>query len=472
MIKKIFAIPFFLTPFLCFSGHAVIEDTKSSWNILVADLVCGVEESSEISYIGKRLSSAIYKELSVLKTHRLSEGEITAMQLFLKEELLDGNRKTLKKYYEDYDKLLFEGKGASVRKALKDDIRAAERALKKNGRIKSAEIKIKEKKDIVFLNGEDDFDLCVKNPLDLGVRAEKEGIDYIVWGSVKRAENIVIADIGLYSRLFGRIVYRTRIAEDIDTLYNDLGRKLEGFNSYILGEEWAKLNVAVDNDDADIFIDLDYAGSGSVGDIILRPGEYTVVVRGNNIEEKRKKIVLENLEILTLDFSVSEAETELFAVSSFPAGADLYYNSVWQGKTPMIINGRSGELLVSLPGYRDAKVYLETAESHNIDLFPGKKLFDPEGYLLKKRNEFYRNLTYFVLSIPVTFLSYADYLIYDDLHARALYSWRNESERRRIYKMKKYSFYGYYGSLFLSATLFANMMFYLKDYIKAGDMLE
>ena len=102
-----------------------------------------------------------------------------------------------------------------------------------------------------------------------------------------------------------------------------------------------------------------------------------------------------------------------------------------------------------------------------MDFFPQKEVFNKDDYLLDKRNDFYKNLTWFVLSIPVAFFSYANYLAYDDLHDRAKGT-HDSHEIHRTQRIKTYSQYGYYGALFLSVTLFTNAMFYLKDYIIAG----
>ena len=106
-----------------------------------------------------------------------------------------------------------------------------------------------------------------------------------------------------------------------------------------------------------------------------------------------------------------------------------------------------------------------SVEQGNIIIFD--KFNNQDDYLLSKRNDFYKNLTWFVLSIPVAFFSYANYLAYEDQEERAD-AIGDSRASRHAGRTKTYSQFGYYGSLFLSVTLFANAMFHLRDYIHAG----
>ncbi len=61
---------------------------------------------------------------------------------------------------------------------------------------------------------------------------------------------------------------------------------------------------------------------------------------------------------------------------------------------------------------------------------------------------------------------------YTNSYNSALASGSNQSEIDRLEQMRNYCYYGYYGTLFVSISLFVNMIFHLNDYIEAGDILE
>ena len=467
MVRKLFLLIFILIPLFSFGVEdKVLRDTSSEWNVLVTDLICNSTQE-DAPYISQTLSSAVYRSLSVIKKHRMSDEEITARRESIKQEYVDECQKALSKSYQDYDALLFKDKDLKAETTLKSTISKNKRILRKANRKKLEKIYVLRDRDIVFLNDTEDQSTVIKGPVELATRAKKDNLDYIVWGSMMLVEDVVVADISLYSSLLKKDLSSVRVTGDFDTIYQELDRGLDALYSDMLGKPWSKINVAVNDQDVDVYVDGNFVSAGSLSNIILEPGEHTVTATGNNKSEDVKQIILDENQSADIDFKVEPVETKLFAVSSFPSGADVYYNSIWQGKTPMLLNGAQGEVVLSMDGYQNSRVFLEDIDGNTLDFFPKKEVFNKDDYLLDKRNDFYKNLTWFVLSIPVAFFTYANYLAYDDLHERA----KGTGDSHEIHRTKRistYSQYGYYGALFLSATLFTNAMFYLKDYIVAG----
>ena len=467
MVRKLSLLLFILIPLSAFGvDDKVLRDSSSGWNILVTDLICNSPQE-DAPYICKTLSSAVYRNLSVIKKHRMSDEEIAARREAIKAEYVDECQKALSKSYQEYDALLFQEKDLNKKISLKSTISKDKRMLRKAGRKKLEKIYVQRDRDIVFLNDAEEKDTSIKGPIELATRAKKDNLDYIVWGSMKMVEDVVVADISLYSALFKKDLASVRVTGDLETIYQELDKKLDAFYSDMLGKPWAKINVSVNNEDVDVFVDGNFVSAGSLSNIILEPGEHIVLATGNNKTEEFKQIMLEENQSADIDFNVEPVESKLFAISSFPSGADVYYNSVWQGQTPMLLNGAQGEVVISKDGYQNSRVFLEEINGNTLDFFPQREVFNKDDYLLDKRNDFYKNLTWFVLSIPVAFFTYANYLAYDDLHERAKGT-GDSHEIHRTQRIRNYSQYGYYGALFLSVTLFTNAMFYLKDYIIAG----
>ena len=467
MLKRLFILTFILIPLFA-SGveDKILRDSSTGWNVLVTDLICNSTQE-DAPYISRTLSSAVYRHLSVIKKHRMSDEEMEARRESIKAEYVEECQNALSKSYQNFDALLFKDKDLKARTTLKSTIAKDKRILRKAKKKKLEKIYVLRDRDIVFLNDEEDRDTSLRSPIELPVKAKKDNIDYIVWGSMKLAENVVVADISIYSHLAGDDIAEVRITGDLDTIYQELDSGLDGLYTDLLGRPWSKINVGINNQDADVFVDGNFVSSGNLSNIIVEPGEHTVVASGVNTTEDVKHIMLEENQSADIDFNVEPVTTKLFAVSSFPAGADVYYNSIWQGRTPMILNGEQGEVIISMDGYQNSRIFLDEVSGNTLDFFPQKEVFNKDDYLLDKRNDFYKNLTWFVLSIPIAFFSYANYLSYDDLHDRAKAS-GDSHEIHRTQRIKTYSQYGYYGALFLSVTLFANSMFYLRDYIKAG----
>ena len=467
MVRKLLLLTFILIPLFSFGVEdKVLRDSSSQWNVLVTDLICNSTQE-DAPYISQTMSSAVYRNLSVIKKHRMSDEEIAARRESIKKEYVDECQKALSKSYQEYDALLFKDKDLKAKTTLKSTISKDKRMLRKANRKKLEKIYVLRERDIVFLNDTEDKSTVIRGPVELATRAKNDNLDYIVWGSMMLVEDVVVADISLYSSLFKKDLVSVRVTGDFDTIYDELNKGLDAFYSDMLGKPWAKINVAVNDQDVDVYVDGEFVSAGSLSNIILEPGEHIVMATGNNKSEDVKEIMLEENQSADIDFKVEPVQSKLFAVSSFPSGADVYYNSIWQGQTPMLLNGDRGEVVISMDGYQNSRVFLDEISGNTLDFFPQKEVFNKDDYLLDKRNDFYKNLTWFVLSIPVAFFTYANYLAYDDLHERAKGS-GDSHEIHRTKRISTYSQYGYYGALFLSVTLFTNAMFYLKDYIVAG----
>lgn len=467
MFRKLLLITFILIPLFAFGVEdKVLRDSSSQWNVLVTDLICNSTQE-DAPYMSQILSGAVYRSLSVIKKHRMSDEEIAARREAIKKEYVDECQKALSKSYQEYDALLFKESDLKAKTTLKSTIAKDKRMLRKANRKKLEKIYVLRERDIVFLNESEDKDTAIRGPVELATRAKKDNLDYIVWGSMMLVEDVIVADISLYSSLLKKDLASVRVTGDFDTIFPELDKGLDALYSDMLGKPWSKINVTVNDQDVDVFVDGEFVSAGSLSHIILEPGEHVILATGNNKSEDVKEIRLEENQSVDIDFSVEPVQSKLFAVSSFPSGADVYYNSIWQGKTPMLLNGAQGEVVLSMDGYQNSRVFLEDIDGNTLDFFPKKEVFNKDDYLLDKRNDFYKNLTWFVLSIPVAFFTYANYLAYDDLHERA----KGTGDSHEIHRTKRistYSQYGYYGALFLSVTLFTNAMFYLKDYIIAG----
>lgn len=468
MARIFLAFLLFLMPLWVFGQEDVLRDKSDEWRVLVTDLISSPHSGSS-SGVSTTLSSTAARHFSAFRTHLMSDKEAESMRNFLKEEYIIKCRKELSGYYKKYDELLFsESADNSSEKSALNNIRKGKKKLKKAERYKTERIYIEKEKEIVLLNQDEKEDTELKSPADLYTEAVSRKLDYIIWGTVTVVEDTAATEISLYSRLENRNVHSIRVTDSLDRIYDSVARALDSFNGFMLGTDWARISLNLNDPDADIYVDGEYKATGSSTDIIVEPGVHKVTVFGAGTDIAEREISLDSGGVLELDMEVSPKPGRHVVISSDPPGADIYYRSVWQGKTPMVIEGDEGEVVISKEGYLSSRGFLEDAEGNSLEFYPQKELFDRDGYLLEKRNDFYKNLTFFVLSIPVAFFSYANYQSYDDLYKRSVAS-GSSHEQRKNKRIRNYSRGMYYGSLFLSVTLFVNAMFHLKDYIRTGE---
>ena len=93
----------------------MLRDSSSQWNVLVTDLICNSTQE-DAPYMSQILSGAVYRSLSVIKKHRMSDEEIAARREAIKKEYVDECQNALSKSYQEYDALLFKPTGKSLRR--------------------------------------------------------------------------------------------------------------------------------------------------------------------------------------------------------------------------------------------------------------------------------------------------------------------------------------------------------------------
>ncbi|MBR5672642.1 MAG: hypothetical protein IKX02_04295, partial [Spirochaetales bacterium] len=315
MFRKLFLLTFILIPLFSFGVEdKMLRDSSSDWKVLVTDLICNSTQE-DAPYISQTLSSAVYRNLSVIKKHRMSDEEIAARRESIKADYVDECQKALSKSYQEYDALLFQDKDLNKKISLKSTISKDKRMLRKANRKKLEKIYVLRERDIVFLNDAEEKDTVLRGPIELGTRAKKDNLDYIVWGNMKLVEDVVVAEISLYSAMFKKDLASVRITGDLETIYHELDKGLDAFYSDMLGKPWSKINVAVNDEDVDVFVDGNFVSAGSLSNIILEPGEHIVLAAGNNKTEEFKQIMLEENQSADIDFRVEPVESKLFAIS-------------------------------------------------------------------------------------------------------------------------------------------------------------
>ena len=459
---------FFVILQFSYSEKIIIQDEEEFWNIGVADLKTFDNENN--NFFGTSVSAYILNKISVCSEHMLSEKETADLKTYLVKNRLDEEEKKLSENQKSYDKKYFTDE--KNRKNVKNEIREIRKNIKKIKKYKTSRIRIDRNKTIKYTGSVDNEKLKLLEKNRLFRVASENNFEYIIYGKVNIFEDIVFTDIYLYSRLEDQDIASISRAFEINSYYSELDEALIPFFSAVLGKKWSSISITAADKNADIYIDDVYSGTGSISGKITDPGSHEVKIAGTGIDEKTYSVILEENKHFKLDADSDYEEEKLLAVNTFPDNADVYYDSLWQGKSPVVINSSKGEIFIRKDGYREKRILVEDIDENSIEFTLSPELFTHKDYLLSKRDSFYKNLSWFVLSAPVPFFMFAVLNDYTNSYNSAVSSGTDSSEIDRLEKMRNYCYYGYYGTLFISISLFVNMIFHLNDYIEAGDILE
>jgi hypothetical protein len=159
-----------------------------------------------------------------------------------------------------------------------------------------------------------------------------------------------------------------------------------------------------------------------------------------------------------------------FELDSEPEGAAVYEGSQWLGATPLSV-GKPDDLnrfLLRKEGYLDFPLYAGPGVAETVTVPLTLDEIDPLQIQNQRRDELYRAFGFFALSIPIPIFCWGlvnDYLVGAQIAKNA----GNDDEFDRMIRTGNGFYYGYWGTLAVSTSLFVNMMVRLVRYLRAAD---
>ncbi|MCL2705448.1 MAG: PEGA domain-containing protein [Spirochaetaceae bacterium] len=457
---------FFIQPIYC--QKFIVKDEQTTWNVALTEFKIS-SSREDVSYISSILPAFFSSQFSEINKHTLSSEEIILYKKRIISREIVEEEKKLSSYIKEYDNAFF--KENEKRREIKNKISASKKKIKRLNDYNLRRIAVSPIKEIAFITkDEKDNPLSFDIP-DIDRFATDKKFDYILYGSARQFKNIVTLEINLYSALEKKNIYSTSLSSELEMLYSSLDDVLSDLTSVFLATIWSKITVKTDNRNSDIYLDEKYIGTGSALNIIVSPGEHTLAIRGSGQEEKTVSVFLEEKKSNVFDFNITLKEEKITAINSLPQVANVYLDSLWMGVTPFLLDGLSGEIILRKDGFRDTRMFLDDIPQNSIDIQLSPDIFKKDEYIAKKRNAFYTSISFFILSVPISFFLYALTSEYNGAYTDAVNSNSNYEEMNRLGRIRNYTYYGYHASLFLTMALLVNTIFKLNDYIKAGDVL-
>ena len=224
-------------------------------------------------------------------------------------------------------------------------------------------------------------------------------------------------------------------------------------------------------DNARLYLEGRLIGVGRGRDAYLPAGTYTISGMTPDGRERQRMITVppgteKIFPLLFIDEPQGSVE-----IATTPPGAAVYRGVEWQGVTPLTVPRPliPTSYTVVHENYYDGRIEIGPETQDRIERVLISREYDWEADTRLSRDRFYRSLGFFAVSVAVPIVLYGTYQDYLGLFPGGTPN-RNlsESERTRVYNESTAVYYGYYGSLALSAGFFGNMIWRLVDYIRTA----
>lgn len=413
---------------------------------------------SNYNHLAESLPMLLYKELQYSKYHQYSHEELLSIREKDLKLLKNEYNTALSVLKEKYDRYYFSNNFS------KDEYNS---------------IKLEIEQQTLLINNLDISsieDYSLSAPIKLVINNDGPGgpdpdlSDIIIKGFIEKLDNWVYVQFWVENKilnseeLFFESICST---ENLVNLIPEISTKLK---TIILGRDWSSLVFDIKPGDTNIII-TDNAGETVQQDYeYLYPGIYNIELSKEGYISEKMVVELQEHEEFVIDLTLESENKVIISLQSFPAGADLYSGATWVGKTPVLLKSPLIPTLLTFKyeGYNDSKYIFSENSGRDIRIFMESSIIDHNKIISNKRNTFYKSFSYFLLSIPISMVSFGISSDYAYAYGRELvYS----SETERLKQLSDTWYNVYLGSMFINITLFVNTIFDLADYIKSSDFL-
>jgi hypothetical protein len=432
-------------------------DKDANWIVGFTSLE-GVHLSTENLYLADSIPLIFKEKIQSVRTHNFKPGEITEYRRFVVRSELAAAIKELLALQKQRDQELFK----------------LERAYEREKAITGFEKQIEEKKErITYLRNLDPSQIVFPDskpilykdnegklfdpPQFSALRyAEEKGVHVLIWGRLEEVQGFLYLEINVFDRVLEKNIFTYKEGGSREDLYNYFADAEKELTTVLLGREWAALLVDTVPQNAYIKVNEDFKGLGTVDLKFLEPGKVKIDVSSPGYMSQIKEVELKPFESASYQFTLEESGHEDLFIQSYPPLANVYVDSLWIGKTPLIIEKPFviSKLLIKKADFGDYFTRIGPQSPGTIEIGLTRSYIDRTEYQEKMALNFYNSLGAFMISLPVTLFSYG--LSYD-------YNNAGFSERGRFF------FYTYRWSFFVNCVLLATTIYDLIIYIRAGD---
>jgi hypothetical protein len=457
-------------PITVYPQDNIPVDDREHWTVGVAAFE-GKDLSQENLYLTQSFPLMIRERLEMIPTHFFNEAEAKGIRrrIIRREqqrlaEVINADRRAR-------DELFFTpGKGADDVVLYEDRIAANLLSLNDLRELDPEVIVLPESKPLRFAlgaNGQLIFDQPVRSPLQL---TRQENLDSLLWGRFEEIQDYIYFEVHFFDAALGEDVFFHSDALLPMELYEKSDELTDELASILWGRDWASLRVETEPPSASVWLDDSFQGRTPLEIPYLIPGSRELRVQAPGYQSVVRLIDLHPYTEAVQQIVLPREPRDSFELESEPAGAAVYEGSNWLGTTPLSVEKPDdlNRFLLRKEGYLDFPLYAGSGVAEMVTTPLTTDETDPLEIQSQRRDELYRAFGFFAISIPIPLFFWGFASDYAVGYSLAINDFNfNEADRFRAAGMVFY--YGYFGALAVSTSLFVNMMVRLVRYLRAAD---
>lgn len=425
------------------------------------------------------VTAVFYETIKDLKEHKMTNSEIIYFLIDGKQQAIDAAYVSLEEMYTERDEIIFTESEDSWKEKFEDIDDEIETKKETIAELEEAIKNIpNDIKDDFFSFIEVDFK-TPDNSLyfkkmggDLNNTTEEYSLDGVVYGFIDSINNYNYLEVRFWNRFLQEDVVIWKTALNNDNINNQLREGQRRIKTAVLGKEWAELSINGPGN-CMIYIDGNFSGIGQVSNLILPPGPVSIELRKQGCRACKEDITLKQYEHTELSYDLEMVTTRETVVQSFPGGADVYLDSKWIGKSPVVVSTEDeiSAIMLKMDGYEDRVFFINEGSEDLIEVNLKRKSAGRDDWVPGCRKRFLNTFGMTLLSIPITAICYNLVLQSTEAFNRE-YSENGEtnySELLRLGRLNKIQYGLYACSLGLNVFLGLDTILKATEYVKSVD---
>ncbi len=324
---------------------------------------------------------------------------------------------------------------------------------------------------------EEDSYVFRRNMADpLGPATEADA-DLFVYIAVRPLDELYILTVHLFTPVTGTDREVLRVIAPPDEVPRLLEQNERKIVHAVVAREVSDVTIeAVHPDghlieDARLYLNGMLMGVGRGRDAYLPEGVYEISGITPDGRERQRLITVEPGVVASFPLLFPDEAPSFVTILTSPAGASVYRGVEWIGRTPLRVprSTVNTSYSVVMENYYDSKIEIGPDSEDTVERILISREYDWEEDVRLSRDRFYRSFGWFALSVGAPILLSGTYQEYAGFFPGGVSrSDLSDEESQRLVGEANTIFYSYYGSLVLSGSLFANMIWRLVDYVKTA----
>ncbi len=422
-----------------------VKDPEKDWILYIGPIQAEAADE-DLEKIAEQFRIALHSSMKHLDYHHFNVDEKREYEKFLYDNALSQLRKELSKLYWEQDRLFLNGKEERL-KSLEDKIGSIRR------RIAESSYPVLPDKKAIAIREEKDRESFLS-------LLEKKGAGGFLDLSIRPSVNSYIVEGNLYLPFFPNEHQSLRVRFKPEQIESAASELVSQMNKRLLGRPWASLTLP----GQPLALTL-YEGKERLSPkecLRLFPGYYKFIVSAPGYYPESLELFLLPGENRMINVTMKEKPSLAWMISSKdPEGIDIYLDGEYMGRTPIQVetNTLPGMVRGEQEHYLGQELIISDkkaeAEAFSFQLLPDG--YDREDLLHNDRKQFYNRFGLFLLSLPVTMVSYGNSIAYA--------SAANTIPDEELIHSNNLWYTAYLGGLFLNVMFGVDMIVQLVNYL-------